>query len=287
MHSGTCGVPGLNSFCRESYSTPESVYQHLKQMGMDLVTVTDHDSIGALESLGRHRDFFASEELTCRMPSGTVAHVGVYNIDERQHLEIQQRRDDLPRLLAYLEENRTPFCLMHPFSSLTGRRAAEDFDWFQARFSLVEVLNGHIPRRLNHQAEWLARNGRMAAAGGSDAHTVSSAGRVYTEVPGARNKQEFLQGLRSGRSRVFGESGTWWQMTRDVLRIAAAMVGEHPAKLVLAPLALAVPAATSLHWMAEQVFVRWWSRVLRGTPPPAGFSWPGESSARIDERVAP
>ena len=44
---------------------------------MDLVTVTDHDSIDAAERLRRHPDFFLSEEVSCLTPSGTELHVGV------------------------------------------------------------------------------------------------------------------------------------------------------------------------------------------------------------------
>ncbi len=79
---------GASPFCRESYSDPAELYSRLKSRGMDLVTVTDHDSIGGLDDLRQHPDFFISEEVTCRMPSGTEIHIGVYDITERQHVEI-------------------------------------------------------------------------------------------------------------------------------------------------------------------------------------------------------
>src|ERR1700761_4259998 len=53
-HSGMCNIPGFHRFCRESYNDPEAVYQTLKRRGMDLVTVTDHDSIDAAEQLRHH-----------------------------------------------------------------------------------------------------------------------------------------------------------------------------------------------------------------------------------------
>src|SRR5208282_2736227 len=128
IHSGMCTLPLLKAICRECYSEPEAVYQTLRGKGMDLVTVTDHDSIDAGESLRRHLDFFLSEEVTCRAPSGNEVHVGVYDITESQHVEIQRRRNDLPRLVAYLEEQRVFFSVNHIFSALTGRRTADDFD---------------------------------------------------------------------------------------------------------------------------------------------------------------
>src|SRR5579872_2757198 len=105
-HSGMCTVPVLDRVCRESYTSPRPLYETLKQRGMDLVTVTDHDSIDAAEELRRHPDFFLSEEVTAHLPSGTELHVGVYDITERQHVEIQRRRDDLESLAAYLEGER-------------------------------------------------------------------------------------------------------------------------------------------------------------------------------------
>src|SRR5689334_1604305 len=142
VHSGMCNVPILDRICRESYNQPDDVYGLLKRRGMDLVTVTDHDSIDAAESLRRYPDFFVSEEVTCRMPSGTELHVGVYDIDDKQHAEIQRRRHDLESLVAYLSTNRILFSANHVFSSLTGRRTLEDFDYFDRVFPTIETRNG-------------------------------------------------------------------------------------------------------------------------------------------------
>src|SRR5688572_18019055 len=121
-HSGMCTQPLLDRISRESYSDREAVYSSLKAKGMDLVTVTDHDSIGSSQRLRHHPDFFLSEEVTCTLPTGTTLHVGVFFITERDHLQIQSRRDDFPRLVAYLTERRLPFCANHLFSALTGNR---------------------------------------------------------------------------------------------------------------------------------------------------------------------
>jgi len=60
IHSGMCTVPLLSRICRESYNDPLEVYTTLKRRGMDLVTITDHDSIDAAETLRRYPDFFLS-----------------------------------------------------------------------------------------------------------------------------------------------------------------------------------------------------------------------------------
>jgi predicted metal-dependent phosphoesterase TrpH len=253
-------VPVLSRFCRECYNPPEALYEKLKRLGLDLVTVTDHDSIDAGESLRRHPDFFVSEEVTCRAPSGNEVHVGVYDISERQHVEIQRRRNDLPCLVAYLEEQRVFFSVNHIFSALTGRRAAEDFDWFEAGFPAVEVLNGHLLARNNHLAARLASHARRITVGGSDAHSLSSAGTVWTEVREARNKAEFLEGLREGRAQVHGESGSYWKLTLDVLAIGSEMFRENPFTLPLAPLLVGIPALTLINHFLEAWFARKWGQ---------------------------
>src|ERR1043166_6719100 len=105
-HSGMCTVPVLNRVCRESYNEPLAVYEVLKRRGMDLVTITDHDSIEAAEALRPFPDFFLSEEVSCVTPSGTRLHMGVYDIEERHHVQFERRSDDLLSLLAYLREQR-------------------------------------------------------------------------------------------------------------------------------------------------------------------------------------
>src|ERR1700693_4845544 len=122
-HSGMCTIPLLNRVCRESYSDPEAVYHALKRRGMDLVTVTDHDSIDAAETLRGYSDFFLSEEVSCRTSRGTELHMAVYNITQRDHTEMQRRRDDLTSLVSYLEERALLFSINHVYSGLTGARS--------------------------------------------------------------------------------------------------------------------------------------------------------------------
>jgi len=253
---------------------------------MDLITVSDHDSIGAAETLSRHPDFFLSEEVTCHMPSGNELHVGVYDLTERQHVEIERLRDDLPRLVAYLNEQQLFYSVNHAFSALTGRRTVEDFVWLDGAFPGVEVRNGHLPERSNRMAERMAERSGKAKLGGSDAHALRSLGSVYTNVPGARNKDEFLAGLRQGRGQVQGGSGNFGRLTRDVLEICAALMEEKPAARLLSPLMLAVPVVTLINYVTEDLFARrwesrWerWQGLERGASPRGMRAAPGEASA--------
>ena len=260
--SGMFDAPVLDRLCKESYNDPAEVYERLKHLGMSIVTITDHDSIDAVEVLRRHPDFFLSEEVTVRMPSGTLMHLGVYGITERDHTEIQHRRSDFLTLLMYLTERKLFFSVNHVFSGLTGRRAEDDFSWFASYVPAFEVRNGQMWPEANASAERFAKRLQKAAIGGSDSHTIAGVGRTFTEVPGAGNTGEFLAGLRAGRGVVQGEHGSYGKLTADVYRIIKGLLVDQPWTAALMPLAALVPAFTATHWLNEIRFCRKWSARL-------------------------
>jgi len=82
-----CTVPLLKAICRECYSEPEAVYQTLRRKGMDAVTISDHDSIDAAETLpligqvapdliAKQIDLPDTEELVRRLRIGLI-HAGI------------------------------------------------------------------------------------------------------------------------------------------------------------------------------------------------------------------
>ena len=264
--SGPCTTPFARKFCRESYNDPEEVYAILARRGMTLFTLTDHDSIEGAEKLRGRPGFFLSEELTCRMPSGTEVHLGVYDFHERQHVQLQQRRDDLVALLMYLTERRIFFSVNHVFSSLTGPREREDFAWFKEYFPAMETRNSLMLEKTNACASSLARQWDKISIGGSDAHAMPSVATAYTEIPGASDKDEFFAGLRRGLGRVRGESGCFAKLTRDVFLIAREMMREKSWTMALAPLAVLIPPITLYTCLDERLFSRRWASQILGQP---------------------
>jgi len=272
-----CNTPGLSRVCRESYNDPQDVYDRLKQRGMSLATITDHDSIDAAEVLRRYPNFFLSEEVTAQLPSGTQMHLGVYGISERDHLEIQRRRTDFVALLMYLTERKLFFSVNHVFSGLTGRRHEEDFSWFASYVPAFEVRNGQMWPEANASAERLARRLGKIGVAGSDAHTIAGVGRTYTEVLGARTVDEYFGGLRTGRATIHGVHGSWTKLTMDIYRIAMSFFDEKPWALPILPLTLLVPAIAAAHWMHEIHFCRKWSAALEQEEKRPRMLWQLES----------
>jgi predicted metal-dependent phosphoesterase TrpH len=248
VHSYHSGYAGHMRFlrARDCYSEPEAVYRVAKARGMDVVTLTDHDSIdGCLEFLDRHPDaddFFISEEIECVVPPGPGVrtgsgplrvHIGAYGIDERIHREVQPLRSSVYETTEYLRGQGVFYTLNHPFFFLRRQMPLDAYlRAILPMFPAFEVRNGTMLEAHNILAEEIvadrARLGCTAiAVGGSDSHTLAGVGTTYTEVP-ARNRDEFLQNLRAGMTSVGGRHGS----TRRVMREIYGVVGRYWASLV-------------------------------------------------------
>ena len=184
----------------------------------------------------------------------------MYDITERDHVELQGRRDDLLSLISYMRERRLLFSLNHVFSRLTGRRTAADFDLFARHFPAIETRNGQMPARGNGAAARLAAHWDKAVVAGSDSHTLGPLGLTYTTVPGARGKAQYLDQLRRRAGVAQGESGRYGKLTWSVVEIALALFREKRWTLALSPLLAVLPMVTLANCLLEDVFARRWSR---------------------------
>jgi predicted metal-dependent phosphoesterase TrpH len=211
---------------RDCYSDPEAVYRTAKARGMDLVTITDHDSIGGcLEFLDRHPDaddFFISEEIECWLPNRLKVHVGAYDINERIHREVQRLRENACDVVAYLHAENVCCTLNHPFFFFRGQMPLEEYlRTALGLFTAFEVRNGAMLRVQNELATDLL-SGRFGAppritarVGGSDSHTLRRVGTTYTETDGC-TREDFLANLRAGATRVGGRHGATWDIAAEI-----------------------------------------------------------------------
>jgi predicted metal-dependent phosphoesterase TrpH len=234
VHSYHSGQAGHLAFlrARDCYSEPEAVYSAAKARGMDLVTITDHDSInGCLEFLELHPDaddFFISEEIECRFPDVDLkVHIGAYGIGERVHREIQPLRRDVFEAVAYLRSEGIVYALYHPFFFFRGQLRLDAYlDALRRLFPAFEVRNGTMLREHNDLSaaivsHWTASGaGPLAAIGGSDSHTLVGIGTTWTEARGS-NRCEFLQSLRRGHARPAGRHGSAWREAREIYGVVA------------------------------------------------------------------
>ena len=203
---------------RDCYSRPEAVYAVAMARGMDLVAITDHDTIdGALalaERMPDARNLIVGEEVSCWLPDGDLqVHLGVYGMTESLHHELQPLRRNVFDLVARLREASVFFALNHLLHFYEPRVSFDAYLRLLEVVPALEVRNGTMGRahnRLSEQiaAAWTPIHGgpRLAVVAGSDAHTLRRVGTTWTEAPG-RDRDEFLVSLRSGLGRPGGRDG--------------------------------------------------------------------------------
>lgn len=221
---------------RDCYNAPEDVYRVAKERGMTYVTLTDHDSIdGALYLLNKFPDlddFFISEEVETYFPeTGQRVHIGAWNIDEEQHREIQRLRSNIRELVPYMKSEGITFGVNHMFQSYRMKNIAVEYIGEMIEmFDIYEVLNGAMASVHNRMVAQLTTTIRgegriISMVGGSDAHTLKHAGKVYTVARG-ETWQEFLQNVRQGQCFAWGEEMRFRDLVTDIYLLIFAYYGQ-------------------------------------------------------------
>lgn len=237
-HSGEATVFPFNHFMRESYNTPEGVLLTAKKRGMDLVTITDHDQIsGALELALNHRDdVLIGCEVTAEWPDiDLCVHINVLDITPSQHDEIQRLRHDVRQLMPYMHQHGIYSSLNHVASGINGPLTAAHLAAVLPWVDGLEVINGTRLPSQNRTAMCLAAATGKHMLGGGDSHTGRGIGLTWTEVPGARTRDEFMTGLRAGRGIAGGAHGGIRTMSSDLWRFAGNFMSEALTATVTRP----------------------------------------------------
>jgi predicted metal-dependent phosphoesterase TrpH len=237
VYSGRSTIRPLDRILRESYNTPEGVYRRAKTRGMDLVAVTDHDRIDGALTIADRPDVIVGCEVTGVFPNDSVrVHLGVLGVTEAQHAEIQRLRHNVAELLPYLRKERIFTSINHIASRINGEITAKHIAALVPWVDGIEIVNGSRLGSQNQTARALAEAyGRIPIAG-SDSHTRRGIGRTWIEVEGARTREEFLAGLRSGRVRVGGRQGNYFTMASDIVRVAGGFYQEQTRRVFERPL---------------------------------------------------
>jgi hypothetical protein len=200
---------------------------------MDLVTLTDHDSIvGCLELLDRHPgadDILIGEEIGCRLPgTGIRVHLGAIGLSERHHRDVQPLRENALEAAAYLRGEGVALVLHHPFHFFRGESTLREYlEPLLSVVHAVEVRNAtmsaaHNALSMTITDAWNRARpaSRLGTTGGSDAHIVRHAGCACTEAAGG-SREEFLACLRRGDCQAAGAHGTYGRLATEIYGVIA------------------------------------------------------------------
>ncbi len=210
--------------CFESYTEPGYLYQALKRRGMDLVTITDHNSIQGCLEIAHLQGAFISEEITTAFPEDNCKlHVLAYNISEQQHDEISRLRKNVFELVDFLNTESIVHALAHPMYSVNGLLRVEHFQKLLLLFSCFELNGARDPlqntsvqricsnltqgkiEELSHHYNIRPRGEypwKKSFISGSDDHSSLYLGTSYTNILEASSPESYLKGIRHRQQTI-------------------------------------------------------------------------------------
>ncbi len=228
--------------CPESFTEPLKIYERALGRSMNMVTITDHNTINGSLEIAHLDNAFISEEITTYFPEDRCKlHVLAYNITEKHHQEFQKIRENVFDLVTYLREQNIVHVLAHPLFAVNERLTVENFEKALLMFNVLE-LNGTRDELQNTALKTIAGNLTPQKilqladkhsiepygdrpwvkhlTGGSDDHSGLNIARVYTEIMEAENLQEMLTAVSEGRTLIQGSPATPHTMAHNLYGIA-------------------------------------------------------------------
>ena len=205
--------------CPECFTEPAEVYRIAKERGMDLVTITDHNTISGSLDIAHLPGTFVSEEVTTYFPEdGCKAHVLVYDIDESIHREIFRIRENIFDLVPFLNSQGIVHILAHPLYAVNDKLTIDHFEKFLLLFRNFE-LNGARDEYQNQSIRLILKTitpatieklidkhgivplfpdpWRKNLTGGSDDHSSLNIARQHTRVRNAGQQGRIPDGDRN------------------------------------------------------------------------------------------
>ena len=225
----------------ESYTQPERVYRVCKARGMQLVTISDHNTVEGALRIAHEPGTFLSVEVTTRFPEDDVPlHVLVWNLSEEDHRDLQPFRPSVYELLAFLRERGLAHALAHPLYRMGPPLTATHVERMMLLFGVWEGRNGARARESNELACRLAaavtpsylddladrhglepaHAGRIALTGGSDDHGALDIATTWTEASGD-GVEAFLAAVARGEGAVGGAHGSTAKLAHAVAALFA------------------------------------------------------------------
>ena len=217
----------LHTSFSDGWPSPAEVVDHVTlETELDVIAVTDHDTIEGALALDSLPDTFISEELTVWFKGEPQAvHVLCYGITPDDHEWLQAHNDDVEACAGYLHDSSITTALAHPFYAMEAPLTARHRRRLAQLFPIWETRNGARAKELNLPAFVYIETHGGTAIGGSDDHAGIDIGRTFTETPLASTPADFLAHIRAGRAAAHGAQGSAAKWTHAAMALAIRSLG--------------------------------------------------------------
>lgn len=206
------GTADLHVHTRDSDGTAPvpAVLAQAAALGLDLVAITDHDTLRGALAARRIAHHWGVEVIVGEEVSTRDGHVLALFIEQ----ELPPHRPAAETIAAIHAQGG--LCVAaHPYdwasaslaqswSRARGTSPAHDHPWHTWQVDALEAFNASLawPRTgCNRLAQHVAQVLQLPAIGGSDAHSLSTIGRGYTRFPG-RTADDL-------RRAIIGNTASW------------------------------------------------------------------------------
>lgn len=233
--------------CAESYTAPRALYDIARRRGMDLVTITDHNTLAGSLEIAHLDNTFVSEEITAYFPEDRCKiHVLAWDLTEAHHADITRLRENIYDLVDYLTVSGIPHACAHAMYSLNERLTLDHMERLLLLFRVFElngsrddfqngilraIVQGLTPADMDAMADRQDMAPRMERAwvkhlmAGSDDHSSLNIARSHTTIEGVSGVghgrvRDALRGVMEGRGTPHGSAATPVTMAHNLYSIA-------------------------------------------------------------------
>ncbi len=183
-------------YSKDGDINPEDLVKKAVELGFDAIGVADHGTLkGALETervskkIARVLIVLVGQEINTEQ-----GEVIVYNV--RNNIKENQ---DLIKTCKEVKEKRGFLIIPHPFD-LMRRGIGENTERVLEYADVVESFNARtVINRFNDKAMRFARENKIPAVVGSDAHFLSEFGKTYMLIESDKKESEILKAIKNNK----------------------------------------------------------------------------------------
>jgi predicted metal-dependent phosphoesterase TrpH len=180
---------------RDSLMTFEALLRRMDQRGMDMVAITDHNTISGARAFHARAPerFLIGEEIKT-----TAGELIALFLNEEVPPGLSPEET-----ITRVHAQGGLVGASHPLDRLRGEAMGmQKLESVRRKLDFLEVFNARITfSNDNCQARESAARWGLPGSAGSDAHAPSEVGRAYVDMPAFDGPQEFLESLALGQIR--------------------------------------------------------------------------------------
>lgn len=180
------------TFSDDSFISLETIVSRAKQMGLDGVCITDHESNGLKE---RAKAYAKETGFLIIVGAEILTHEGditVFGLDQLPTEKLHAQA-----LIDLVAKAGGVAMSAHPFRQ--NNRGLGNHLRNVRGLAGIEAFNGSTPHHHNMTAYHLAKELRIPTFGASDAHITEKIGQYATQFPAMiRDTQDFIEAVKDG-----------------------------------------------------------------------------------------